>query len=115
MSKKSDAARLEAILDYIDDIERIILRHGSVQGALADMEGQYAILMCIQQIGETLNKIKSEEYRAVLPIKGAVDFRNVIVHNYDGINLSVAQLTIEQQIPELRKTIQNIMEHYNDQ
>ncbi|MFH1098158.1 MAG: HepT-like ribonuclease domain-containing protein [Candidatus Desantisbacteria bacterium] len=69
-------------------------------------------MMCIQQIGETLNKIKSEEYCLVLPIKGAVGFRNVIVHDYDGINLSVVQLTIEQRIPELRKIIQGIMENY---
>ena len=110
MSEKSDLIRLESILDYIDDIEKITLRHGSVQDALSDMEGQYAILMCIQQIGEILNKIKSEEYCSILPIKGAIGFRNVIVHDYDGINLSIAELTIEQQIPALRKTIQHIME-----
>ncbi|MFH1612610.1 MAG: HepT-like ribonuclease domain-containing protein [bacterium] len=114
MSKKSDMARLESILDYIDDIEKITIKHGSVQGVLSDMEGQYAILMCLQQIGEILNKIKSEEYRSILPIKGAIGFRNVIVHDYNGINLSVAKLTIEQQIPELRKTIQKIMKHDND-
>ncbi|MBI4753160.1 DUF86 domain-containing protein [Candidatus Desantisbacteria bacterium] len=112
MSEKGDRARLEAILDYIDDIGKITLRHGSVQDALSDMEGQYAILMCIQQIGETLNKIKSEEYRSVLPIKGAVGFRNIIVHDYDGINLSVVELTIEQRIHELRGIIQGILGIY---
>jgi uncharacterized protein with HEPN domain len=44
-------------------------------------------MMCIVQIGEIVNKIKYEKYREKLPVKNIIGFRNIITHNYDGINL----------------------------
>ncbi len=110
MSEKSDIARLETILDFIEDINKIIKRHGTTEKALDDFEGQYALMMCIQQIGELLNKIQAEKYKIVLPIKDAVGFRN-IAHNYDGINYQIAELTIDRKIPELKAIIQTMLEN----
>ncbi len=52
MSLKSDTARLEQILVYIADIDKIVSRHKSIANTLNDIEGQYAIMLCLSQIGE---------------------------------------------------------------
>lgn len=71
MSKGSDAARLRQILEYISDIEKIIIRHKTIEIALDDLEGHHAVLMCLGQIGEKMNKLESSEFRAVLPVRYA--------------------------------------------
>ena len=71
MSKNSDAARLRQILEYISDIEKIIIRHKTIEIALDDLEGHHAVLMCLGQIGEKMNKLESSEFRAVLPVRYA--------------------------------------------
>jgi len=111
MSDRSDYAKLESILEYIENIDIIIARHNSISEALNDIEGQYALLMCIQQIGELMNIIESNELRALLPVKEAVGFRNVIVHNYGGVNLPSTEMTLEKEIPKLKETIKSILEN----
>ena len=111
MSKLSDRARLETVLEYINDITKIITRHGNSQKAIDDFEGEYAILMCLQQIGDMLNKIEKPEYIEILPIRQAYGFRNVLAHNYGSVNMTVVKDTIEKNIPELKNLIQNILEN----
>ena len=105
MSDRSDKAKLEMILDYINDIKTIVSKHSSIANTLADIEGQYAILMCIQQIGELVNKIDTEHYKSKIPVRDIVGFRNIIVHNYDGVNLKMVQDIVEKDIPELEEII----------
>ena len=110
MSDTSDKARLEAIIEYIDDIDRIVARHETIESALLDFEGEYALIMCIQQIGELVNKIESEKYTSFLPVKNIKGFHNIIAHQYDGINKQVAEMTIKKSIPELRNIIIELLE-----
>lgn len=105
MSLKSDQARLEFILQMIDDIERIAHRHGGIRPAMADREGYHALMMCCLQIGETMGKITTSAYRSELPVALATALRNVIAHNYLGISPQVMIDTLEINIPELREKI----------
>ncbi len=114
MSNKSDMAKLEAILEYIKDINTIIDKHKSTKNALLDIEGQYALMMCIQQIGELVNKIGSDKYKSKMPVRDIVGFRNIIAHNYDGINYNIAEKTISESIPQLKNTIEEILCDIND-
>jgi uncharacterized protein with HEPN domain len=109
MSEISDKAKLEAILSYIDDIFIIVDNHKSIENALSDLEGQYALMMCIQQIGELTNKIQSDKYKSKLPVRDIVGFRNTIAHNYDGINFQIVERTISDNIPELKRIIETIL------
>jgi uncharacterized protein with HEPN domain len=105
MSEKSEKANLEQMLKYIEDIQTITARHGSVHNALIDLEGQYAILMCLTQIGECMGKIQDEKLRQKFPAKSAVGMRNIIVHNYDGVDLTIVEKTVSQSIPELKTVL----------
>ena len=109
MSKNSDLARFEFILEMISDIGFIIFRHGSAKKALEDVEGHHALLMCLQQIGESLNKIGNVEYRKKLPVDLAYTMRNVIAHDYLGINLKIVEQTIDIDIPELADKFKSLV------
>ena len=114
MSKIGDLAKLESILEYINDINKIVERHKTIENALLDFESKYALMMCIQQIGELVNKITSDEFKSKIPIKNIVGFRNIIAHNYDGINLIIAEKTISDSIPKLKHTIERILKETNE-
>jgi uncharacterized protein with HEPN domain len=108
MSDISDKARLENVLEYIKDIDRIIERHCNIDKALDDFEGEYAILMCMQQIGEMLNKIEKPEFIKVLPVQQAYGFRNVLAHSYGSVNINTVKDTIEKSLPDLKMIILSI-------
>jgi uncharacterized protein with HEPN domain len=109
VSDLSDRAKLETVLEYINDINKIAERHGDTLEALNDFEGEYAILMCLQQIGDMLNKIENPDYIKILPIRQAYGFRNILAHNYGSVNILTVKDTIEKNIPELKNIIQSIL------
>jgi uncharacterized protein with HEPN domain len=109
MSRKSDIAKLERIAGLIDDTHEIIGRHGTPEATLKDKEGQYAILMCISQIGELLSKLESDDLIELLPVREANAMRNVIIHDYEGVNLRIVAKTLERDLPSLRDIVRSIL------
>jgi len=110
MSKISDASRLEFIVEMIEDIEFTIEENGSVKNALDNRIGKHALLMCLMQIGETLHKIKDEDIRKKLPVKGSYDVRNFIAHDYEGVDLGLIDNILRYLIPELKMTIEKLVD-----
>lgn len=110
MSLKSDTARLEQILLYIDDISKIVTRHKTIIRTLEDIEGQYAVMLCLSQIGELLGKIETTDFIDKLPMRVATGLRNIINHDYDGINLTIVENTVLHNIPELRNTVVTLLQ-----
>lgn len=89
MSDRSLIAKVEFILEMVENIERIIKRHGGVVKAISDFEGQMALLMGLAQIGETLRKIDNgilSEHDLLQDKEGAYYTRNYIVHDYEGVD-----------------------------
>jgi uncharacterized protein with HEPN domain len=109
MSKVSDSSRLEFIMEMIEDIEFIVKESDSLTEALQSRIGKHALLMCLMQIGETLHKIKDEEIRKKLPVKGSYDVRNFIAHDYEGVDLGLIDNILRYLIPELKVTIENLV------
>jgi uncharacterized protein with HEPN domain len=109
MSRKSDIAKLERIAGLIDDTYEIIGRHGTAESTLKDKEGQYAILTCISQIGELLSKLEADDLIDKLPVREANAMRNVIIHNYEGVNLRIVKRTLHENLPELRAAVRSIL------
>lgn len=106
----SDRARLEFVLKMIGDIEMIVSRHKHIEVALNDIEGYHAIMMCLMQIGGSLGKIKDPCLKNILPVELAYKMRNIIAHDYIGINIKVIMSTLNNDIPSLRKQIEDILE-----
>lgn len=110
MLNETSQAKLEFTLTMIGDIEKIIGRHGNSEATLKDFEGQYAVLMCLLQIGESLSKIKEKEAVEKLPVDLAYKTRNIIVHNYVGVDMNVVKNILEEDIPDLKKRILELLE-----
>jgi uncharacterized protein with HEPN domain len=109
MFNETTLAKLEFVLLMIEDIEKIVERHSGLDFCLDDVEGHHAIMMCLLQIGESLSKIKEKEAAAKLPVGLAYKMRNVIAHNYLGVNLDMIKSTINNDIPELKKIISGLL------
>jgi len=109
VSKISDTSRLDFILEMIEDIEYTISENHSLPKALENRIGKHALLMCLMQIGESLNKIQDETLKEKLPIKGAYDVRNFIAHDYEGVDAGLIENILRYLIPELKMTILKIL------
>jgi len=109
VSKISDTSRLDFILEMIEDIEYTIKENGSLINAINNRIGKHALLMCLMQIGESLNKIQDETLKEKLPIKGAYDVRNFIAHDYEGVDAGLIENILRYLIPELKMTILEIL------
>lgn len=109
MSK--DTAKFEFVILMIQNLESYQNRYGGVFQMLQDGMAFDAVLMCLMQIGETLNKIKGQ-YKELDDdeIKGAYDVRNFIAHDYEGVRKSIIEDVVRYYIPKLKSNIEKILE-----
>ena len=108
MSKQAISAKVDFIIEMIENIELIINRHNGIVDTLEDFEGQMAVLMAISQIGETLKKIDDdvvEKYNLVEDKEGAYYTRNYIVHDYEGVDLGFIENILRVYLPKLKNKI----------
>jgi uncharacterized protein with HEPN domain len=61
------------------------------------------------QLGETLNKIESQDLRAALPVDAAYGLRNIIAHDYLGISKEVIEDTINVDVPVLKAALEKLL------
>lgn len=108
--------RLEVILKKINFIEEIIVESGNITKALEDEKSaRAAMMMHFTSIAEQFNKLAKDGEFEILQefdkrdLKGAYDMRNYIVHDYEGLNLSVLDMVIRQKLPILKETIEQIL------
>lgn len=106
----NDSKKLHFILEKLKDIETFKKRFNSLDELLNDKMGFDAILMCLLQIGESLNKI-NQSYASLdkNDMKGAYDVRNFIAHDYEGVNKSIVESIIREHTIKLKLTIESIL------
>jgi uncharacterized protein with HEPN domain len=68
------------------------------------------VMMCLVQIGELLGKIESPKLREKLPVQLAANMRNVIVHNYEGVDKQIIRLTVLESLPRLKSDISSLLD-----
>ena len=106
----NEISRLKFILEKIDDLLKFKNRFSTIEKLLDDKMGFDATLMCLLQIGETLNKLKNSPFSDKLPIKGSYDVRNFIAHDYEGVNKAIIENIIRKLLPSLKKTVIDILD-----
>ena len=68
-----------------------------------------AILMHLTSIAEQFSKIKDSNFLSQFDeedVKGAIDTRNFIAHDYEGINLPIIEFIIRERLPILKDEIE---------
>lgn len=102
------------VMTYLRDIKIIVSRHGGVNPALSDTEGKHALMMCLLQIGELLNRLKDPDMMTVLDVPKVVAFRNLIAYEYDSMMLNQIALIIEKNLPTMEKLINSRLREETD-
>lgn len=107
MSK--DRVYLQHILDAIHKIESYILVGKDV--FMRDSHWQDAVIRELEIIGEATKKISSyiREIYPEVPWKQVAGFRDVLIHDYMGVDLGVVWETTQQNLPDLKTQIQKII------
>lgn len=67
----------------------------------------------LAQIGELAGRVSEELQRAYsdIPWKQIRGMRNLIIHDYAGINMQIVKDTIEYDIPHLKEQIETILQN----
>ena len=110
MYDNDDLDRVKLILikiKYILDI----CNDGIVVALEDDKIKRPAILMHLTSIAEQFSKIKDKNILDKFDkddIKGAIDTRNFIAHDYEGINLPIIEFIIRDRLPVLKDIIEKI-------
>ena len=107
---QSDILKLKFILQRILEIEEYIKEFNHISKMLQSHKEYNATLMCLLQIGETLNKL-SKQYPQLdnEDIKGAYNVRNFIAHDYDGVRKAIIENILREFLPKLKNKIITIV------
>jgi len=107
-----------------DDMDRIRLIRTKIEyileicsmGIVKSLEDEKvtkpAIMMHLTSIAEQFSKIKNNELLNKFDnedVKGAIDTRNFIAHDYEGVNLPIIEFIIRERLPILQNEINKIL------
>src|SRR5260221_5256006 len=92
------------IADYVNGVSK--------EAFVSDTLRQDALIRRSQIIGEAVRHLSHELLRDMpeFPAKEARGMRNVLVHDYDGVNVERLWDTATQDIPLLRKAVEKYLQ-----
>ncbi len=98
-----DKKYLERIVNYCNKILRYMKDVTNFDDFESNEEKVDAVLLNIQQIGETAKKLSEQFKLSVLNIEWnkIIGLRNLISHEYEGVNLTIIYNIAINNIPEL--------------
>jgi uncharacterized protein with HEPN domain len=106
---KDDSIYLEHIIDCIDRISEYTEYDQFV--FMNSQMVQDAVIRNLQTLAESTQKL-SEELKDLHPEinwKAISGFRNILVHNYLGLDLSQIWVVIENRLPPLRESLEKLL------
>ena len=101
------------LIDIIEAAKLVMsyVTEKSKEDFLADSQCQDAVIRRLEIIGEAARRI-SEEIRiqhASIPWKSMMGMRNLMIHEYDGVDLSVVWETVQKDLPVLMAKVEKIL------
>jgi len=113
MSK--DLGNLKAIQESIEKIFRFSQNFESAQQLYQDEVRFDAILMNFVVIGESAARLTKEfkEKASLVPWKEIVAFRNIVAHNYFGVDPEEVSDIIRKHLPSLKMQINRLVDDFS--
>lgn len=107
---KDDAAHLIDILEAAKLI-RGYIQDKTIYDLYADTEKQDAVVRRFEIIGEAANRVSMETQNKYpeLPWRDMIDMRNILIHDYDDVDLSIVWNTATNDLPTLITQIEKIV------
>lgn len=103
---KDDTLYLGHISDAIETIEQY-LGTASYDRFIADKMMVDAVVRELEIIGEATSKL-SKDFRSSnpeIPFRDIIDMRNVLIHDYAGVNTMIVWETCKNDLPALKKAV----------
>jgi len=107
----------EHLLDVLE-AARLVLRyvHGrSRDEFLTDIQLQDAVVRRLEIIGEAVRRIPDEARAALpgLPWHDMISMRNLLIHEYDGVDADTVWDTVQKDLPGLVRVLDEILSRDN--
>lgn len=108
-------------IDYVKDIlsetefiEKTI-KEIDYQKFLADKKTSHAIVRSLEIIGEAVKKLPPDIKKRYpqQPWAKIAAMRNIIAHEYFGVDLKIVWNTAKERMPQLKETAKKIIEDYD--
>lgn len=111
MSEK-DRGNLLAILDASGKILKFTSDHLDADSFYSDEKTFDAVLLNFVVIGESVNRISADLKldHALIPWKQIRDFRNLVAHDYFGVDAEEVWQIIKNHLPKLVEDVIGILE-----
>lgn len=104
------AIRLKHALDAIDRVERYTKRGRKVR-FLANPMVQDAVIRNLEIVGEALGRIPASYRNAHpdIPWRKVTALRNVLVHEYFGVDVKIVWEVVEKRLPGLGRALSGLL------
>ena len=102
---------LNDIFENITDIN-VFIKGIDYEGLKSDKKTQYAVIRCLEVIGEAAKNIpdKSRTKCPDIPWQEICGMRDKLIHDYFGIDLKTVWDTIHEDLPPLQKAVESLLE-----
>jgi uncharacterized protein with HEPN domain len=104
------------LIDIWKEIEHIEKFSDNVdyEGLKKDEKTLYAIVRCLEIIGEAAKKVPNDirKQYSLIPWKEMAGMRDKLIHDYFGIDYDILWETIDKAIPKLKKEYLNLLEDF---
>ncbi len=108
--KKDKRIYLYDILTAIGKIESYT-KYKTLQDFLSNDMMQHAVIRLFEIIGEASRRLDDNFIKKYpeFPLKKAISMRNLLIHEYDEINLDIIWDTIKHDLPKLKVVVEGIL------
>lgn len=104
----------DSLADIVDAIEKALefVERVDFQEFDANAEKVFAVIRALEIIGEAARHIPADVRNTYpdIPWADMIGMRNVVIHEYFGVDNDVIWRTIQEDLPPLRKSIVAILE-----
>ena len=84
----------------------------SYEQFMEDDKTAYAVVRALEIVGEAAKNIPDEirKENPSVPWKDMAGMRDVLIHDYSGVDLETVWLTVQERIPEIKPLIKGLLE-----